>query len=203
MQKPTRGAGIIGLMALGLLVMAAITAGPAQAVSSNGPYYAEPAWDQKLPASTRFVLLLDWEAKAVLDRETGLVWEQSPSGATNFWQNSLRTCLSKNVGGSKGWRLPTITELASLIDPSATTEPTLPSGHPFVNVSRDTVYWSSTRDSDPLNPNTALMVRFRIFTPPLGGSSIVGEVGILGSIPPSSTPSQGAEWCVRSGGLLY
>ena len=35
-----------------------------------------PAWSQKLSAAQRFVLVLDGEA--VLDKETGLVWEKSP-----------------------------------------------------------------------------------------------------------------------------
>ena len=34
------------------------------------------AWSQKLPASARFQLVLD--NAAVLDKETGLVWEKSP-----------------------------------------------------------------------------------------------------------------------------
>ena len=36
-----------------------------------------PTWSQKLPAAQRFELVLD--GAAVLDKETGLVWEQSPS----------------------------------------------------------------------------------------------------------------------------
>ncbi len=46
------------------------------------------------------------------------------------------------MGNRKGWRLPTIQELASLIDPSAF--PTLPPGHPFLFSSLLVVYWSAT-----------------------------------------------------------
>ena len=35
-----------------------------------------PTWSQKLPAAQRFVIVLD--GAAVLDKETGLVWEKSP-----------------------------------------------------------------------------------------------------------------------------
>ena len=35
-----------------------------------------PTWSQKLPAAQRFTIVLDGEA--VLDKETGLVWEKSP-----------------------------------------------------------------------------------------------------------------------------
>ena len=66
---------LMGVVVGGIFLMAAL----AWAVTSNGPYYAMPAWDQKLPASTRFVVLLDWNSEAVLDRNTGLVWEKSPA----------------------------------------------------------------------------------------------------------------------------
>ncbi len=45
------------------------------------------------------------------------------------------------MGGRKGWKLPSIQEFTSLIDPAANF-PTLPAGHPF-NVLL-TSYWSGT-----------------------------------------------------------
>ena len=59
-QQRRRNSIIIGLLALGLLAGAALTAGPAQAVDAVGPYYADPAWDQSLPVATRFVVLTNW-----------------------------------------------------------------------------------------------------------------------------------------------
>jgi hypothetical protein len=52
------------------------------------------------------------------------------------------------VGNRKGWRLPTIQELASLLDPSVafTGVPALPIGHPFTLGS--VFYWSATSDSE-------------------------------------------------------
>src|SRR5689334_6098081 len=47
--------------------------------TAAGPYYATPSWDQTLPASTRFIILSNFTSEAVLDRDTGLVWERSPS----------------------------------------------------------------------------------------------------------------------------
>jgi hypothetical protein len=41
------------------------------------------AWYQILPSAQRFLLVMG--GKAVLDRETGLVWEQSPSGDKKDW----------------------------------------------------------------------------------------------------------------------
>lgn len=146
MQETQRRGFIFGLIAVGVL---AVAIGVAWAVSSNGPYYALPAWDQKLPAATRFVLLTDWNNEAVLDRETGLLWERSPvPTATLPWGEAAFACLNKKTGGRKGWRLPTIVELASLIDPSAGDVPLLPAGHPFLSIlpqgHLSGPYWSAT-----------------------------------------------------------
>ena len=79
----------------------------------------------------------------VLDLETGIVWERAPVKVTNQWSKALIHCYNKTiVGGRKGWRLPTIEELASLVDPAQTT-PSLPGGHPFKNVG-SAGYWSAT-----------------------------------------------------------
>ena len=62
MQQQRRRSGIlIGLVALGLLAGAVLTARPAQAVDAAGPYYSEPAWDQKIPTATRFLVLTNWD----------------------------------------------------------------------------------------------------------------------------------------------
>jgi hypothetical protein len=101
-------------------------------------------WDQALPAAQRFVILSAFNSDAVLDKNTGLVWEKSPQGDNTTWSTALGLCLIKDVGGQKGWRLPAIPELASLYDSSvAGPGPTLPLGHPFVNV-QSGGYWSAT-----------------------------------------------------------
>jgi len=101
---------------------------------------AAPPWHQILQSAERFQLVLNNEA--VLDRETGLVWERSPETNTYSWFQACSYCYQKTVGGRKGWRLPTIDELNSLVDP-ANTNPALPLGHPFTNVQQG-FYWSST-----------------------------------------------------------
>jgi hypothetical protein len=132
---------IIGLMFLGMITF---DGGTAMAGSKNGPYYAMPSWDQTLPASDRFIVLTSMNDEAVLDQETGLVWEQSPSTSTFNWETAQFHCNQLTTGGRLGWRLPTIQELASLVDPSvAPPGPTLPNGHPFSNV-QQSFYWSAT-----------------------------------------------------------
>ena len=102
------------------------------------------------PATQRFAILPAFTNDAVLDKQTGLVWEKSPQTTSARWIVAHRTCIEKNVGGQKGWRLPSLPELASLVDPSvAPPGPTLPPGHPFLAV-QSAVYWSATRaDEDP------------------------------------------------------
>ena len=112
--------------------------------SAPGPYYAVPSWDQKLPSTTRFILLSNWNNEAVLDRETGLVWERAPAGSISDWFVANALCMTKTTGGRMGWQLPTIQQLASLLDPSVPAPgPVLPSGHPFLGID-GTTYWSST-----------------------------------------------------------
>ena len=113
---------------LGVLSLCSLAL-PAQAATGAGPYYAMPAWDQTLPAETRFVVLTNMKSEAVLDRETGLVWEKEPSREPAPWYAARHHCMTSNTGGRMGWRLPAIQELMSLVD--RVPLPSLPPGHPF------------------------------------------------------------------------
>lgn len=99
-----------------------------------------PIWSQKLPASERFELVMG--GAAVLDKETGLVWEKSPTAGWRNWYSATSVCYRLTKGERKGWRLPTIAELSSLVG-YLTSNPALPTGHPFNNVEL-AEYWSST-----------------------------------------------------------
>jgi hypothetical protein len=149
-QRRLQSSIMIGCLSLALCVGAALTHSQAQA-AGKGPYYAEPAWDQKIEPAQRFLVMTDWNSEAVLDRETGLVWEKTPTATPvenpTSWLNARLTCANKSVGGRKGWRLPSMPELASLVDPTVTPAPTLPPGHPFTNV-QSASYWSATANSD-------------------------------------------------------
>jgi hypothetical protein len=110
-------------------------------------------WDQALPVSQRFVVLTVFNSDVVLDKETGLVWEKSPQATGISLSNARLTCANKAVGGRKGWRLPSLPELASLVDPSvASPGPTLQPGHPFQAV-QPANYWSGSAHAD----NSTLM----------------------------------------------
>ena len=124
-----------------------------------------PAWNQQLPAtggcdSPRFDCVL--ADTAVLDRETGLVWQRDPQSSLTVWDASIEACNDLFLGGRYGWQLPTFAEFASLFDGSSTA---LPAGHPFTVSAGDlsTSYWTASADSDlttgafallPVNPST-------------------------------------------------
>jgi len=164
------GAILIGALALGAV--------------ANGPYYAWPSWSQKLACAVgncpRFIELSDWNGAAVLDRETGLVWGKSPITFLASWLNAQPACIDLNTGGRLGWRLPTIQELASLVDRSVNSPgPTLPAGHPFQNV-QSHKYWSATTRAN--NDSNAWSVNFS------DGSFVVDAKSTLFGC-----------WCVRGG----
>jgi len=139
-----------------------------------------PSWDTKINGAGRFKVLAQFNGEAVLDKETGLVWEQSPSTTTFSWLNAQIHCNQLNVGGRLGWRVPTIQELATLVDPNNSGgNPDLPPGHPFTNV-QSSEYWSATTRAT--STGVAWVVLF--------GS---GSVGVGGMV------STHFVWCVRGG----
>ena len=103
------------------------------------------SWDQILPAADRFELVMYVNLirgyEAVLDRETGLVWQRETNNSLSL-DDAIVFCYNAEIGGRKGWRLPTVEELATLIDPTRT-EPSLPDNHLFTNT-QTSRYWSST-----------------------------------------------------------
>ncbi|MDW7771735.1 MAG: DUF1566 domain-containing protein [Desulfobulbaceae bacterium] len=97
---------------------------------------------EKKEPESRFVP----DGDIVHDRHTGLCWRQTASLSSKpvRWAEALQLVAGLNQAESdrkKGWRLPNINELESLVDCSRHS-PALEVNHPFTEV-RD-VYWSST-----------------------------------------------------------
>jgi hypothetical protein len=182
---------IIAVIALVLTLPCLSIAGslepPTTAVDSSGnpvpTVQIPPTWSQKLQCDTtacpRFEIVMD--GAAVLDKETGLVWEQSPDTGTYSWLSAYGHCYGLVLGNRKGWRLPTVEELTSLVDPTVPSPgPTLPSGNLFANV-QPAEYWSIT--TSPLSSTNAWVVYFK-----------------TGSVYASySKDSSHYAWCVRGG----
>lgn len=143
-------------------------------------------WDKNLPSSTRFTVLSAFAGAAVRDNNTGLVWEQAPDTTLRVWLQrtaplgATNYCLNKTVGGTRGWRLPSVVELASLIDP-ALAAPFISEGV-FNNVGLSGVlldFWSATTFES--NTTLAWVMGFR-----------VGDVFDSGK-----TTGSFRAWCVR------
>jgi hypothetical protein len=147
------------------------------------------SWDRRInSAQQRFKVLTEFNSEAVLDRETGLVWERRPSTNAMAWPNARLFCAQKAVGGRGGWRLPAFSELASLVDPRVTSGTVLlPTGHPFLDVQPDK-YWSATRFAD--QPGFAIAVFF---------SSSGGTAPILVTDANTGPGTSGLAWAVRGG----
>lgn len=136
------------------------------------------SWSDKIENHHRFKVLKKFNGEAVLDRETRLVWERSPSTSTATWSTARHECAKKEVGGRLGWRLPSFNELASLVDRSKAS-PSLPEGHPFLNVSPVSLYWTTT--FDVIMGTGVVTVKF-----------LDGTVGMV-----ANTETNNLVWCVR------
>ena len=114
---------------------------------------------------------------AVLDKQTGLVWEEAPDATPRTWTDATLYCANKTVGGTIGWRLPSMEQLKSVQNPSMTP--------PFVPESvfpdaQSTTYWSvSTTATAPIGVPFVHFVDDRV----------------SGGIKPDIFPA----WCARGG----
>ena len=167
-----------------LVVTLTSLAGPAAAQTvANGTYYAPPSWNLTLPVTTRFIVLANFNQEAVLDRETGLVWQRTPDDVLASWKDATLACMRQDIAGRSGWRLPSIHELGTL----AAVGETLADGHPFdlSQHSPDATFWSSTdAPADEHEFGTSKLTMTRRFPGGNGGwNRIVNR----------------SYWCVRGG----
>ena len=136
-----------------------------------------PNWSQKISGAARFELVLD--GAGVLDKETGLVWEQSPTNTMpQTWIDASSACYTNIVGGRNGWHLPTIEQLTSLLDTSVAGPLKLPAGHPFSGVA-SVFYWSAT--------------------PYAGSTASAWNVNFSGGVLSFDKTNTNFVWCVRGG----
>lgn len=132
-MKERLGWAFGGAMAL-LAVLALARAMEAGPVDPPGPVGSTmrrvdellPSWNQSLTAQgsdacntprfeCTFPDLSSIGVAAVLDRETGLVWQRVPDTTQRQFANAYHYCAQLSLGGKYGWRLPAVNELASLL----------------------------------------------------------------------------------------
>lgn len=146
-----------------------------------------PSWSQKLPESTRYSLALNNDG--VLDKETGLVWQQTPRTTLRNWNNAIQRCYDTGTGGRAGWRLPTVSEMASLFHWAASRP--LSFVHPFsvpdLNNCAGTIcqFWTST--SAEGDASRAYTVRIEVTSDTWNAAR------------PEDKTSSFRYWCVRGG----
>jgi len=152
------------------------------------------SWSIQNNDPKRFRVLNQFNNEAVLDTETGLVWERSPittKYAWNVYPSAHILCNTRFTGGRYGWKLPSIQELASLLDPTRF-HPSLPAGHPFIlssDQANNGEFWSaSSAETDSTSPNSAWFVSFY----PLVATDLV-----LYGVGDKTTPRY--VWCARTG----
>jgi len=188
---------VIGALAIALIAVLAgvVDAGPLDPTGPPGSTMQTldnipGAWSRELPAnngpaggcnSSRFLCVMNDEA--VLDRETGLVWDRTPSTSeSGTWFSMSAVCYDTGVHDRLGWRMPTAEELASIVDFNET-EPAPPAGHPFILIGSNGNFWTSTTFAG----NTELAILIEIMDP--AGYSIISETkGTAAHV-----------WCVRGG----
>ncbi len=169
---------------LAVLVLVPPTAA-ASTVSADSDADEHPVlrWDQQINTTSRFKVLSAFGRHAVLDNETGLVWEKSPSTKLVTWEDAQSHCNALITGNRLGWRLPTVQELTSLLDPNEVLFPILPAGNPFQNVQNG--YWSATTYAS--GTSEAWTVTFFLET--VGPQVHQQDKSVAGS----------PAWCVRGG----
>ncbi len=135
--------------------------------TANGDSFIPPVPDKAktLPAndggsdgcnSSRFECVMGGEA--VLDKQTGLIWARNAYIIGKLenrlpWEEAIKLCQNIEIGGQKGWRMPTRDELITLLDTSQSA-PSLPEGHPFTNTGGNEGgwgYWTSTEYGSDIN----------------------------------------------------
>jgi len=140
------------------------------------------SWDNQIDGSSRWKILSDFDDAAVLDKETGLVWQKVISPLTVSFRGAVLACTELSVASRRGWRLPTAEELSSLMDVSQTNPP-VAAGSPFENLVADvnTAYWTTTA------------------SPGLQGFRIGWTFADVGTVVEAPETTAIRAWCVRGG----
>ena len=159
-------------VSVGVLVLSAGLVLMTDTASASG----DQNWDENHHGASRFTVLGAFGQAAVRDNNTGLVWEQAPDATPLAWIFATYQCANRNVGGTFGWRLPSLIELKSIQDPLLPA-PFVPASV-FTGVQSD-LYWTATTYAQ--DPTAAWLVAFQFTQLPLSNK-------VNGSYP---------AWCVR------
>jgi hypothetical protein len=142
------------------------------------------SWNRKLSDGDRFALALN--GGAYCDLETGLIWMETPILGHVSWRQAFAYCRTLEVDGRKGWSVPTVEQMSTLIDSqNVGPGPALPLGHPFKGALED-VFWTSS-----LRETTQVGITRQVWLVDLG-------IGV--PIRRTSISLDSRVWCVRGAG---
>jgi hypothetical protein len=104
-------------------------------------------WDMSLPPHTRFTVSGD--GATILDGMTGRVWQRGVSDAAKTWDDANAYCASLSSLPGIAWRLPTIIELLSIVEPTRS-EPAIDTTVFSLGASKASgdPFWTSTRSTN-------------------------------------------------------
>jgi hypothetical protein len=96
------------------------------------------------------------QAGTVRDNATQLTWQQATDATKRSWNDATMYCAQLQLSGT-GWRVPTLKELLTLVDPARSTAPVIDSKL-FPGTPADT-FWSA--NSFVADANYAWTIDFR------------------------------------------
>lgn len=153
------------------------------------------SWGAISNDNQRFQILASFNNEAVLDRETGLIWERTlpTTGAFDF-EEIRGVCLERTTGGRYGWRPPTIEEAVSLfrvsVDGISNARPPNPTYFVY-DPATNPKFW--TTSSYAPNPLYMRGYEFSI----VGGHDVEGRPGARQTVYLKTDTA--LTWCVRGG----
>ena len=119
-------------------------------------------------------------AGVVTNTVTGLTWEQTATPGTSDQPTAASYCTNNRTGGLSGWRLPTVTELISLVDFTVPFPTASIDGVAFPGTAADK-FWTSTPYLGPSGgpPANAFVIDFgysRTDSSPVTGNDVAVRV---------------------------
>jgi len=108
----------------------------------------------------------------VIDNTTKLEWQRMDDNVGRNWDEAWGYCANLNLDGHNDWRLPTVTELQTIIDYGSAVAPMI-NQVAFTNTG-STFYWSATNSASI--SSSAWLMSFQTGITGEGGKFINAEV---------------------------
>jgi len=96
----------------------------------------------------------------IVDTQTHLIWQAVDSVTTHPWTDAVAYCQNLTLGGTTGWRLPTVAELLTLVDDSRADPAIDPVAFPTMPTD-NLAFWTSSSILAGFNSTYAWTVSFQ------------------------------------------